>query len=51
VPDLPVFDEQWASDVDKALTKASKVAKNPVDGDNVEAVKAAVAKNPPAPTS
>ena len=48
---VAVFDEQWATDVDKALTKASKVTKNQVDGDNVEAVKTAVAKNPPAPTS
>ena len=48
---VAVFEEQWATDVDKALTKASKVTKNQVDGDNVEAVKTAVAKNPPAPTS
>ena len=48
---VAVFDEQWATDVDKALTKASKVTKNQVDGDNIEAVKTAVAKNPPAPTS
>jgi len=43
---VALFDEQWATDVDKALTKASKVTKNQVDGNNVEAVKTAVAKNP-----
>ena len=48
---VALFDQQWATDVDKALTKASKVTKNQVDGDNAAAVKAAVAKNPPAPTS
>ena len=45
---VAVFDEQWATDVDKALSKANKVSKDQVDGKNVEAVKAAVAKKPKA---
>jgi hypothetical protein len=34
--------------VDKALSKASKVTKDQVDGKSAEKVKDAVAKNPPA---
>ncbi len=41
---VAVFDEQWATDVDTALSKANKVSKDQVDGKNVEAVKTAVAK-------
>ena len=41
---VALFDEQWATDVDKALSKAAKVSKGQVDGKNVEAVKAGVAK-------
>jgi uncharacterized membrane protein len=48
---VALFDEQWATDVDKALSKASKVTKDQVDGKSAEAVKAAAAKQPPAPTS
>ena len=48
---VALFDEQWATAVDKALGKASKVTKDQVDGKSADAVKAAVAKNPPAPTS
>ena len=45
---VAVFDEQWATDVDKTLSKANKVSKDQVDGKNVEAVKAGVAKKPKA---
>jgi uncharacterized membrane protein len=45
---VALFDEQWATDVDKALSKASKVTKDKVDGKSAKAVKSAVAKNPQA---
>ena len=49
---VALFDEEWATDVDKALSKASKVTKDEVDGKSADAVKTAVAKkNPPAATS
>jgi hypothetical protein len=48
---VALFDEEWATDVDKALSKASKVTKDEVDGKSADAVKAAAAKKPPAPTS
>jgi uncharacterized membrane protein len=48
---VALFDEQWATDVDKALSKASKVTKDQVDGKSAKAVKSAAAKNPPAATS
>jgi uncharacterized membrane protein len=48
---VALFDEQWAADVDKALSKATKVTRNQVDGKSAEAVKAAVAKSSPAATS
>lgn len=41
---VAIFDEQWATDVDKALGKASTVTKNQVDADSAKQVKAAVAK-------
>jgi len=47
---VALFDEQWATDVDKALSKASKVTKDQVDGKSANAVKTAVA-NKPATTS
>jgi uncharacterized membrane protein len=48
---VALFDEQWATDVDKALGKASNVTKDQVDGKSADAVKTAVANNPPATTS
>jgi uncharacterized membrane protein len=48
---VAMFDEQWVTDVDKALSKATKVTKDKVDGKSAKAVKDAVAKNPPAATS
>jgi uncharacterized membrane protein len=48
---VALFDEQWATDVDKALSKASKVTKDQVDGKSAEAVKTAAAKQSPAPTA
>ena len=48
---VALFDEQWVTDVDKVLSKATKVTKNQVEGKDAEAVKAAVAKSSPAATS
>ena len=48
---VALFDEQWATDVDKALTKATKVTKDQVDADSAKPVKTAASKNSPAPTS
>ena len=45
---VALFDEEWATDVDKALGKATKVTKDQVDGQSAAQVKDAVAKNPPA---
>jgi len=48
---VAVFDEQWASDVDKALGQASNVTKDQVDGKSARAVKTAASKNPPSTPS
>jgi uncharacterized membrane protein len=48
---VAMFDEEWATQVEKSLSKASKVSKDKVDGKSADAVKSAVAKNPPASTS
>lgn len=48
---VALFGEQWATDVDKALSKSSKVTKDQVDSTSAEEVKAAASKNPLAPTS
>jgi uncharacterized membrane protein len=48
---VAVFDEQWASQVDTALGKATTVTKDKVDGKSADAVKSAATKNPPVPTS
>jgi uncharacterized membrane protein len=45
---VALFDEQWATDIDKALSKASKVTKNQVDGKSADTVKTAVANKPKA---
>jgi uncharacterized membrane protein len=45
---VAMFEAQWATEVDKALPKASKVTKEQVDADSAAEVKTAVTKNPPA---
>ena len=47
---VAMFEEQWASEIEKALPKASKVTKEKVDADSAAQVKTAATKNPP-PTS
>ena len=42
---VALFEQQWANEVDKALSKASNVTKEQVDGDSAAKVKAATAKN------
>jgi len=48
---VAMFEPQWANAVDKALSSASNVTKQQVDGDSADEVKAAAAKNPPATTA
>jgi uncharacterized membrane protein len=42
------FEEQWADDVEKALSNASDVTKETVDGDSADQVKAAASQTQPA---
>ena len=44
---VALFEEQWASEIEKALPKASKVTKEQVDAGSAAEVKTAAAKNPP----
>jgi uncharacterized membrane protein len=44
---VAIFEEQWADDVDKAVSSASKVTKEKVDPDSAGKVKAAASKNQP----
>jgi uncharacterized membrane protein len=48
---VALFDEQWATQVETSMSKATTVTKDKVDGKSADTVKSAVAKNPPAPTS
>jgi uncharacterized membrane protein len=48
---VAMFEPQWADAIDKALSSASNVTKEQVDGDSADEVKAAAAKNPPATTA
>ena len=48
---VALFDQQWTADVDKALSGATQVTKDKVDGKSADTVKAAVAKQPAATTS
>jgi uncharacterized membrane protein len=48
---VAIFEEQWESDIDKALSKASNVTKEKVDSDSANQVKAAASKNQPAATA
>ena len=41
---VAMFEEQWATDVEKAITKASKVTKDQVDAQSAKSVKDSVAK-------
>ncbi len=45
------FEEQWADDIDKALSNASNVTKEKVDSDSADQVKTAATKNQPATTA
>ena len=45
---VAIFEEQWADDIDKALSKASNVTKEKVDPESADEVKAAAGENPPA---
>ena len=42
---VAIFEEQWADDIDKALSGASKVTKEEVDKDSANDVKAAASEN------
>jgi uncharacterized membrane protein len=44
---VALFEEQWASEIDKALPKASKVTKEQVDAGSAADVKTAVTKTSP----
>ena len=44
---VALFEEQWASEIDKALPKASKVTKEQVDPSSAAEVKTAATQNPP----
>jgi uncharacterized membrane protein len=45
---VAIFEEQWADNIAKALSKASNVTKEKVDKDSADRVKAAATKNMPA---
>ena len=42
---VAVFEEQWADDIDKALSSASNVTKEKIDSDSAEQVKAAASND------
>jgi DNA-binding CsgD family transcriptional regulator len=44
---VALFEEQWASDIERALPSASNITKEQVDQDSAAKVKTAVAENPP----
>jgi uncharacterized membrane protein len=48
---VAIFEEQWEPDIDKALSKASHVAKEKVDSGSAEQVKMAASKSRPSTTS
>jgi uncharacterized membrane protein len=48
---VAIFEETWAEDVDKALSKASTVKKEKVDKESADQVKAAASENQPAATA
>jgi uncharacterized membrane protein len=48
---VAIFEEQWADDIDKALSKASNVTKEKVDSDSADKVKTAASENQPTTTA
>jgi uncharacterized membrane protein len=42
---VAIFEERWEDDIDRALSKASKVTKEKVDADSAEQVKASATQN------
>jgi uncharacterized membrane protein len=48
---VAIFEEQWAGNIDKALSNASTVTKEKVDKDSANEVKAAASKTQPTPTA
>ena len=48
---VAMFEPLWADAIDKALSGASNVTKEQVDGDSADEVKAEAGKNPPATTA
>jgi uncharacterized membrane protein len=46
---VALFEEQWATDLEKALSNANNLTKQQVDGDSAKQVTAAAEKNPPPP--
>jgi uncharacterized membrane protein len=48
---VALFEEQWADDVEEALSNASNVTKEKVDGDSAGQVKAAASQTQPAGTA
>ena len=48
---VAIFEEQWADDIDKALSNAGNVTKEKVDPDSADQVKTAATKNQPATTT
>ncbi len=42
---VAVFEEQWADDIDKALSSASNVTKEKIDSDSADQVKAAASND------
>jgi uncharacterized membrane protein len=48
---VALFEEQFADDIDKALSNASNVTKEKVDGDSADQVKADASKTQSAPTA
>ncbi|HXL42838.1 MAG TPA: DUF1269 domain-containing protein [Gaiellaceae bacterium] len=45
---VAIFEEQWADDIEKALSNAGNVTKEKVDKDSAEQVKVAASENEPA---
>jgi uncharacterized membrane protein len=48
---VAIFEETWADDIDKALSKASKVTKEKVDRESADQVKAAASESQSAPAT
>ena len=48
---VAIFEEQWADEIDKALSKASNVTKEKVDSDSADQVKTAATENQPTATA